>query len=469
MKMSEALEDEVVSEKTQEREKASAPRFLGERAPAATAPAAGAGLAGSEVPKAVKPETRGAQRPRQRRKAVYLIGIIVLSFAGLIAATAYVLSRRARVTAKVETAIPTDTLSVVTLSPDQRAAIAIEVAQLRTLRADVTVPGKIAFDGNRMTPVFSQFSGRIVKLEAEVGSTVRAGQVIGTIDTPDIVGMQSDYLQAITAERSASTTLELAKRTRERTERLAEAEAVPRRDLQQAQADESRAADDLQRARSAVAGARGRLQSAGMSETEIIRLASGSRAVNRLVPLAAPIAGTVTERKAGVGQVVQPGAGDPLLMIADLSSVWVNADVYEDQLAHIQLGTSVRISTPAYPNETFAARVGQIGSTLDPDKHTVAVRCVVSNPGRRLKPGMFASVILNAAVTQQVITIPSSAVVAEGDHRSVFIEESPGKYLKRDIETGNEIDGAVIIRSGLKEGERVVVRGSLLISAGQTE
>ncbi len=333
----------------------------------------------------------------------------------------------------------------------------------------MTAPGKIAFNGNRVTPVFSQFSGRVVRLTAEIGTTVRSGQVIGMIDTPDIVGIQSDYLQALTTERSARTTLDLATRTRERAARLTEAEAIPKRDLQQAQADESRAADDLQRAQSAIAAARGRLRSAGLSEDEINRLAASSRSVNRIVPLIAPISGTITERKAGLGQVVQPGSGDPLIMIADLSSVWVNADVYEDQLAYIKQGVSVKIRTPAYPNETFEAHVDQIGSTLDPDKHTVAVRCVVANAHGRLKPGMFATIVLRAAATETAITVPSSAVVVEGDRRSVFVEESPGKYIKHAVDTGAEIDGAVVIRTGLKGGERVVVRGSLLISAGQTE
>jgi cobalt-zinc-cadmium efflux system membrane fusion protein len=289
------------------------------------------------------------------------------------------------------------------------------------------------------------------------------------IDTPDIVGMQSDYLQALTTERSARTTLDLATRTRERAVRLAEAEAIPKRDLQQAQADESRAADDLQRAQSAIAAARGRLRSAGMSEDEINRLAATSHSVNRIVALIAPITGTITDRKAGLGQVVQAGSGDPLFMIADLSSVWVNADVYEDQLAHIHAGAQVKIRTPAYPNETFDARVDQIGSTVDSDKHTIAVRCVVTNSRGQLKPGMFAAVVLRAAAIETATTVPSSAVVVEGDRRSVFVEESPGKYVKRLVETGSEVDGSVVIRSGLREGERVVVRGGLLMSAGPSQ
>lgn len=403
--------------------------------------------------------------PRRRMAYVWLTSAGLVIAVTIIAAW-YFLNRRTTPTANPETATAADATSEINLSPEQRAAVAFEVVQKRSVQTEVAVPGKVAFNGNRVTPVLSQFSGRIVKLDALVESTVRAGQMLGMIDTPDIVGMQSDYQQAVSAERSARTTLDLAKRTRERSERLAAVEAIPQRDLQQAQADESHAADDLKRAQSAVAAAQGRLLSAGMNEADIERLGSGARAVNRVVPIIAPISGTIIERKAGLGQVVQAAAGDPLFMIADLSNVWINADVYEDQLAHIHAGDAMKVTTPAYPNETFAARVDQIGSTLDPDKHTVAVRCVVANPNHRLKPGMFANVSLSDVANQEVLTVPSSAVIAEGDQRSVFVEEAPGKFVKRTIETGNEINGATVIRSGVKEGEHVVVRGGLLISAG---
>jgi len=344
---------------------------------------------------------------------------IALVVAGLAVGTWFLVGRNSKAVASQQPVSDSESNSTLTtLTPEQRAAIAIEVAQTHTLQGEVTAPGKIAFNGNRVTPVFSQFSGRVARLLPEIGATVSSGQTIGMIDSPDIVGMQSDYLQTLTTERSARTTLNLAMRTRERAERLAEAEAIPKRDLQQAQADESRAGDDLQHALSAIAAARGRLRSAGMRDDEITRLAGTSQSVNRMVPLVAPISGTVTERKGGLGQVVQPGSGDPLFMIADLSSVWVNADLYEDQLAFIKQGAEVKIKTPAYPNETFGARVDQIGSTLDPDKHTVAVRCVVANVHGRLKPGMFAAVELRAAVAQRGDQVPD---LADANHQE-FVE-----------------------------------------------
>lgn len=353
------------------------------------------------------------------------------------------------------------------LSPEQQAHIEVEVVQQRRLPSELAVTGKVSFNGDLVTPVFSQFSGRLIKLNAEVGSTVKAGQALGTIDTPDIIATQADYQQAISAERSANTSLELAKRTRERATRLAAVEAIPQRELQQAQADEAHAADELQRAHSAAVAARGRLQSAGMSAAEIESLALNSHPINRLVPLVAPISGTVIERKAGPGQIVQAGTGDPLLIIADLSTVWINADVYEDQLGSLRRGALAKIQTAAYPNEIFAARVDQIGATLDPDKHTVAVRCVVINRGDKLKPGMFVNVSLGSRTPQTALTVPSTAIVSEGDHRIVYVEDAPGSYTKRTIEVGAEEQGTVLVRAGLRDGERVVVHGALLIGGNQ--
>jgi cobalt-zinc-cadmium efflux system membrane fusion protein len=412
-------------------------------------------------------ETSSANRNESRQsKKSRFIGWLIVLVAVVVTVITGALLMRQRAEKKKTTDAPNadeSAVSTIALSPEQRANVAVEIVGPRTLTFDVTAPGKIAFNGNRVTPVFSQFNGRLVKLNVEINQTVRAGAILGMIDTPDIISSQSDFQQALTNERTARTALDLARRTRERAERLAAAEAIPQRDLQQAQADESRAADDVQRARGAVEAARGKLLSAGMSAAEIEQLAAGGRAVNRTVPLVAPIGGTIIERKAGLGQIVQAGAGDPLMLIADLSTVWVNADVYEDQLSKVRIGASVRIQTPAYPNETFAARIDQIGSVVDPDKHTVSVRCVVANREGRLKPNMFANVIFNSATTQNALTVPVSAVVTEGAKRVVFVENG-GTFEKREIETGGETEGAVIVKSGLKPGERVVVQGGLLVA-----
>lgn len=354
--------------------------------------------------------------------------------------------------------------ATISLSPEQTHNIAVEVVQKRFVAGEVKSPGKVAFNSNQISPVLPQFSGRLIKLNAEVGQTVRAGQILGSIETPDIVQPQADYQQALANKRTVETTLEHAAHTRERDERLAKVEAIPLREFQDAQTDEKHAREDLGRAEQAIAAARSKLQTLHFSDADIKTLEAGGKVLSREVPLVAPIGGTITERKAGLGQVVQPG-GDALFQIANLSNVWINAEVYEDQMAKLRVGLPVSVETPAYPGEHFTARVEQIGSTVDSDKHTIAVRGVLSNPAGRLKPGMYVTVSLGGVSNAEAITVPATAIVTEADKRAVFIETAPNKYEKREVVVGSEQEGAVVIKSGIREGERVVTKGGLLVAA----
>lgn len=357
------------------------------------------------------------------------------------------------------------TSKTIQLTFDQMSNLAVEIVQKRAVAGEVKSPGKVAFNGNQISPVLTQFSGRLIKLSGEVGQNVHVGQILGSVETPDIVQPQSDYQQSLANERTAETSLLNLTRTRERAERLAKVEAIPVREMQQAQVDEKHARDDLERSQQAITAARSRLQSLHFSDTEIKTLEVGRNVLRREVPLLAPIAGTIIERKAGVGQIVQPG-GDPLFQIANLSSVWVNAEIYEEQLSRLRIGLPATVETPAYPNEHFSARVDQIGSVVDVDKRTVAVRCVLSNATGKLKPGMFVNVTLGGVSNQDAITVPATAVVTEGDKRVVYVETEAGHYEKREVTTGEEQQrDTIVIKSGLKEGEKVVVKGGLLVAA----
>jgi cobalt-zinc-cadmium efflux system membrane fusion protein len=355
-------------------------------------------------------------------------------------------------------------LDTVTLAPEQRPSVISTSVAHGDVPVRASVPGRIEFNANRVTPVFAQFSGRVVRLDVEVGTSVREGQTLAMLDSSDVVGMQADYQEAQAAVRAARTGHDQAVRTRDRATRLAGVEAIPLRELQEAQAAETRAAEDLRQAEAKLGAARGRLQIAGFADEDLEQLeARGVPSITRLVPLRAPMAGTITERHVGLGQVIQAG-GDALLKIADLSTVWVTADVYEDQVAAIRPGAEVMIQTPAYSNETFTARVDRIAATLDSEKRTLAVRCVMPNGDGRLKPGMFATVTLQSGTIQRALLVPASAIVATGTRRNVFVEQHPARYQERDVETGDEIAGWVVVRSGLREGERVVTQGSVLLS-----
>jgi cobalt-zinc-cadmium efflux system membrane fusion protein len=349
------------------------------------------------------------------------------------------------------------------ITPDQRGSIISAAVAHGDVPVHASIPGRIEFNANRVTPVFTPFSGRVVSLPVEVGTSVHEGDTLAMLDSSDVVGMQADYQEAVAGVRAARTSHDQAARTRDRATRLADVEAIPIRELQDAQASETRAAEDLRQAEAKLAAARGRLLIAGFSDGDISRLETGAPTITRLVPLKAAVSGTIVERHVGLGQVIQPG-GDALLKIADLSTVWVTADVYEDQVAGVHPGAQVTIHTPAYSNETFTARVDRIAATLDPDKRTLAVRCVMPNADGRLKPGMFATVALQSGTIQRALLVPSSAVVASGNRREVFVEQQRGRYQQRDVEIGDAISGWVIVKSGLHDGERVVTQGGVLLA-----
>src|SRR6266700_379192 len=218
----------------------------------------------------------------------------------------------------------------IVLAPEQRASVLADTVKTVDLPSRTAVPGKVDFNGNRVTPLFAQFAGRVVRLDAEAGMSVRQGQVLGMLDSSDVVGIQAEYQhaqaeyqQVLAAERTARSSLDLAVRTRERAARLAEVEAIPQRELQEAQVSEAHATDELQRAQSAVAAAqsavaatRGRLQIAGFNDQDIEHLDKGGpSAITRQSPLTAPVSGTIVERNLGLGQVVQVG-GEALFKIA---------------------------------------------------------------------------------------------------------------------------------------------------------
>ena len=389
------------------------------------------------------------------------LAIAVLSVAAVVA---FALSARGTAGAAAVAKAPLKPPDTVTLAPEQRASVVSSSVALGDVPVRASVAARIEFNANAVTALFAQLSGRVVRLDVEVGTPVSEGQTIAFLDSPDVVGMQADYQGALAATRGARASYEHASRTRERASRLATVEAIPLRDLQDAQVAEARAGEELQQAEARLAAARGRLQIAGFDEGQIDRLeAGGASSILRLVPLKAPVAGTVVERHVGLGQVVQAG-GDALLKIADLSTVWVTADVYEDQVSAVRAGAEVTIRTAAYPNETFTARVDRIAATLDPEKRTLAVRCVMRNADGRLKPGMFATVALQSGTIESALLVPATAVVANGGTRNVFVQKAPDGYQQRAVETGDEVGGWVVVRSGLREGERVVTQGGVLLA-----
>jgi cobalt-zinc-cadmium efflux system membrane fusion protein len=246
-------------------------------------------------------------------------------------------------------------------------------------------------------------------------------------------------------------------------------EALATKDLQSAESDLARAQEDQHRAQSSLAVARNRLSLLGKSPEEIAELddAPANQADRRIV-IRAPIGGTIVDRKVGLGQFIKSDSPDPVYLISDLSSVWVTVDVYESDLPHVHLDAPVDIHVAAYPDRNFPARVSSINPTVDPATRTVKVRCLVPNPSGILKPEMFASIRVGDAVKQKVVTVPASAILTEGERTFVLVEQSPGRFNRRQVKSGPPADSnTAVVQEGLRPNDRVVTTGVLLLSSAE--
>ena len=179
--------------------------------------------------------------------------------------------------------------------------------------------------------------------------------------------------------------------------------------------------------------------------------------------LRSQIGGTVVERSVLVGQEVRADATAPLLTVTDLSTVWVVADLYEQDLALVNRGAAVNVVVPAYPSEPFPGTVDHVGEVLDPVSHTVKLRCLIPNPGHRLKPEMFAKVELSDVGGKKAIVLPSTAVLTDSEHARVIVATEGNVFRQRVVALGPEADGKVRVLTGIKPGEKVVVDGAIFL------
>ena len=345
----------------------------------------------------------------------------------------------------------------ISVNEDQLKQISTDMVKEHMVTIDRKATGKVGFNEDRLTPVFTPFSGRIVELLANKGEDVRSGQPLAVIESPDFVGAQNDLASARSDLVKANIGLNAAQVAEQRAQRLHDQEAIATKDLQQAESDLARSQDDVRRSQAAVAAAENRLRLFGKEPDQ-------NAAVDPKVTLRAPINGTIVDRKVGPGQYVKPDTPDPLFLITDLRELWVLVDVYESDVAAIRLNMPVQVTVSAYPEKVFPARISFISPTVDPTTRTLRVRCLVPNPNGLLKPDMFATIKIGAAGKQPSPTVPASAIVVDGNDSLVFIAESPGHFRRRTVHVGKEVEGGFVIDSGVHPGEVIATRGALLLN-----
>jgi cobalt-zinc-cadmium efflux system membrane fusion protein len=330
----------------------------------------------------------------------------------------------------------------------QLKSLTVEAVGLHGFVSEELTEGKIAVNGDRATPVFSPYSGRVTRVIAGLGDTVRAGAPLATVEASEFVQAQNDL-------STAAAQLKIARINETRKHALYDAKGGSLQDWQQAQADLT-AAETVHNA------ARNRLQILGKSAAEIDAL-EASRSMIAAAVIAAPIAGVVVDRQVGPGQYLQAGSGTPVFTIADPSSVWLLANVRETDAGLVHLRQAMEVHVLAYPKRAFKARVTYVAAVVDPVTHRLPVRAEIENLDAALKPEMFANFRILTSDASNSPAVPESAVVYEGAAAHVWVLSGDDLLAYRSIRTGRNNDGLVEVLDGLKPGERIVTKGGLFI------
>jgi cobalt-zinc-cadmium efflux system membrane fusion protein len=323
-----------------------------------------------------------------------------------------------------------------------RAKLTVEAVAEQEVKRTLVLPAVVEADPARLVKVLPPLAGRITQLKVQLGERVKEGQPLIVLDSPDLGSAYADH------ER-ATVIFELARKNRDRLRDLAKIGGAAVRDLQQAETDYVTADAEHKRADA-------RLRQIGVNPEAQVQDQS------RMVAITAPIAGSVIELDVGAGAYWNdPNAS--LMTVADLSSIWVTANVPEKDTALVAKGQPVEVVFAAYPNEVFKGEVLFISDVLDSDSRRTKVRIAFPNPGIRLKPNMFADVSFLSA-PQMVATVPATALVMKNESDRVFVEVAPWTFVPRPVEINYQQGNSAVIKSGLTAGERAVVKGGVLLN-----
>ena len=302
--------------------------------------------------------------------------------------------------------------------------------------------GKISFDENFTSRISSPVLGRATKLHAQIGETVKAGQVLVSIDSPDLGGAIADYRKAI-------ADLELKRKALERSQMLLDGGVIAHKDFESSEADMAQSQAEAIRTK-------GRLKN--------LNIDSNSVAGAENFTLKAPMAGVIVDRQINVGNEVRPDANTPLFIITNPSHLWATIDLPERDLSKISLGQPISIQVDAYQNESFTGIIQSIGTMVDPVTRRIQVRCSVDSKNK-LKPEMYARITPLNKRNQKAIRIPNSALITEGLYSYVFVETSPGHLKKRRVTLDVQEREYATVKAGLSAGEKLVVSGAILLNS----
>lgn len=351
----------------------------------------------------------------------------------------------------------------VRVSSDQLHQLSVVPVESRPIQIQKAAIGQIAFNEDASTVVLTPFSGRVTRLIAKVGDDVKRGDPLFEIDSPEVVQAQTDLIAATHAVEKSRAQLALAKRSLDRQTALLADRATAQREVDQARNDYAAAESDLRTSEGALSAARNKLRVIlGRGEDEIARV-ERQRVVNPLITVNAPIDGTVIARKVGPGQYVRSDAGEALYSISDLSTMWLKAFVPEADIAYVKTGQEIEVKVTALPGKTFKARVIAVGASSDQVTRRIVVRSEIPNPDRVLRAEMFVTFKISVGESETAATVPAEAVIREGQQASVWVQQEPMVFRRREVQLGSEQGQRVQVRAGVRPGEYVISRGAIFI------
>ncbi|MEN3352300.1 MAG: rane fusion protein heavy metal efflux system [Betaproteobacteria bacterium] len=325
--------------------------------------------------------------------------------------------------------------------PDQAPRLSTKVVAYEPA-PNVKLNGRLVWDEDHTVRIFSPFAGRVSRILVQPGVRVRKGQTLAVLGS-------AEFGQVQTEARRAETDVKLAEANLQRQKELESYGVTPRKDLQTAEAEHARARAELERARG-----RARLYGGNVSS------------IDQSFSIASPIDGVVVEKNINPGQELRPDQmtsnAPPLFVVTDPGHLWALLDASEKDLATVEVGKSVTIRSPIYADADFTARIVSISDFLDPATRTLKIRATLDNSHRRLKAEMFVTGELE---TRQGLRmqVPAKAVFFQGGKHYVFTEDSPGRYIRREVRVGEEHDGNTTILYGLQDAQRVVADDVLML------
>lgn len=332
--------------------------------------------------------------------------------------------------------------NLVTVQADLLKRLKIFTIGKDEVRDTLRVPARVEVDEQRVARIGATVTGRIAEVYGILGQDVTRGEVLAKVNSAELAEAQLTYLKAFAQ-------VELQSRAVERAKLLLSADVIGSAELQKRE-------NDLFSAQVERLAAQDQLQLLGMSERAVKELAK-RRDINSMMPVTATLGGTVIERKVTQGQVVQPA--DALFTVADLSHVWVVAEVPEQQADLVREGKEVEVEIPALQDRRIMGRLIFVGDTVNPETRTVMVRTDVSNAGRDIKPAMLASMLIQGRPTARLV-VPAAAVVREDNKDYVFVRTGAMQFRLTPVTLGVESGGVRPVKSGLNEKDAVVTDGA---------